>query len=122
MPSKMATRARSMLAVMVVAASGCNLVTIDEYPCPPGGTTLTYESFGQSFMAAYCNRCHSAPEGQRSGAPADFVFDTLADVRAHKDRIFARAADTNDSMPTYPATVPGEQRVRLAEWLACGAP
>ena len=116
------TFARTILAVTVLLAAGCNVVTLDEYPCPPGGTTLTYESFGQSFMAAYCNRCHSAPDGQRYGAPADFVFDTRAEIIAHEDRIFARAADTNDSMPPGPDSVPAAERMRLADWLACGAP
>jgi uncharacterized membrane protein len=105
----------------LVGSGGCNLVTLDEYPCPSGGTTLTYANFGRQFMAEWCNGCHSAPDGQRNGAPDDVTFTTQADVLAHKDRIFARAADTNDSMPTGPDMIPAEQRVDLANWLACGA-
>jgi hypothetical protein len=103
-------------------AGGCNIVTLDEYPCPPGGTALTYENFGAPFMASYCNSCHSAPNGDRNGAPDDFVFDTQAEVIAHKDRIFARSADTNDSMPPGPDEIQPVFRVNLAIWLACGAP
>jgi hypothetical protein len=116
-------RAHAGLAVTALAIfGGCNLVTIDEYPCPEGGTTLTYENFGRLFMAEYCNVCHSAPDGQRNGAPDDFVFATHAEVIAHKDRIFARAADTNNSMPVGPDKIPPGLRVDLANWLACGAP
>ncbi len=112
----------SSVALSAVLGAGCNVVSLDDYPCPPGGTTLTYDNFGLSFMATWCNSCHSAPNGERSGAPDDFVFATHADVIAHKDRIFARSADTNDSMPPGPDTIPPQQRIDLANWLACGAP
>jgi uncharacterized membrane protein len=91
---------------------------IDPALCPES-STLTYESFGQSFMADYCNRCHS--EG-KSGAPRAFRFDTVDEVRAHADRIFARAAGANVSMPPGPDDPPADERAQLAEWLACGAP
>lgn len=111
-----------VLAFAFAALGGCNVVSLEDYPCPPGGTGLTYDNFGKPFMQEYCNRCHSAPDGQRNGAPDDFVFDTHADVIAHADRIFARAADTNDSMPVGPDIIPHSLRVDLANWLACGAP
>lgn len=114
--------AGALIAAAALAGSGCTVVTLDDYPCPPGGTTLTYQSFGSQFMAFYCNRCHSAPDGERNGAPDDYVFDTHAGVLAHRDRIFVRAADTNNSMPTGPDSVPMSARVDLANWLACGAP
>lgn len=120
--SSPSSRARLLLALAPLVVAGCNLVTIDEYPCPDGGTALTYANFGAPFMTENCNRCHSAPDGQRNGAPDNFVFDTHADVQAHAARIFARAADTNNSMPTGPDTIPSQLRVNLANWLACGAP
>ena len=103
-------------------AGGCNTVTLEDYPCPPGGTALTYENFGASFMASYCNACHSAPDGQRNGAPDDYVFDTRAEIIASKDQIFINAADTNDAMPPGPNDIQPVFRVNLAIWLACGAP
>jgi uncharacterized membrane protein len=113
----------TLLAIAITAAtSSCNVVELSDYPCPSGGTKLTYDNFGIVFMAQNCNTCHSAPDGQRSGAPDDVRFDTHAEVIQWKDRIFARAADTNDSMPPGPDTIPADQRVNLANWLACGAP
>lgn len=113
---------RILLAALALLGAGCNVVSIDEYPCPKGGTTLTWENFGQSFMASYCNRCHSAADGDRYGAPDGYDFSTHAGVVAYKDRVFIRAADTNDSMPPGPDTIPSRARMKLAEWLACGAP
>ncbi len=111
-----------LVALTALVFAGCDDVSIDQYPCPPGGTTLTYENFGAGFMDAYCNSCHSAPNGERNGAPDDYVFATHADVIADKDRIFANAADTNDAMPPGPNGIPPGARVELAKWLACGAP
>src|SRR6185437_3207642 len=119
-------RAPDILAALVAVAGlvvvGCNVVSIDQWPCPSGGTTLTYENFGGAFFASYCNSCHSAPDGQRNGAPDDEVFGTLAQIRAHKDLIFINSATTNDAMPPGPDGPPLSERDRLADWLACGAP
>lgn len=117
-------RAR-LLALCAVAgiAFGCgDVLSLDDVSCPPSGTTLSYENFGQGFFLAYCNECHSAPEGHRQGAPTSAVFDTPEQVRSWRERIFARAAGPNDSMPPGPDDPPRAERDRLSEWLACGAP
>jgi hypothetical protein len=111
-----------LLALAALVSASCNSVTLDEWPCPPGGTTLTYENFGAGFFSSYCNRCHSAPDSDRQGAPDDEVFDTLAEIRAHQDVIFVNAAASNDAMPPGPNDAPAGERNRLADWLACGAP
>src|SRR5690349_13089648 len=109
---------RLLLAVLLAAlVPGCDLVTLDQQPCPTGGTALTYENFGERFFVAWCNRCHSAPDGDRNGAPDAYVFDTVMEVRAQKERIFARSASTNDSMPPGPDDPPITERDKLAEWL-----
>lgn len=95
--------------------------TIDEHPCPPGGTTLTYENFGKGFMEGYCQRCHAAHAIDRQGAPGGYSFDTRDDVVRLKARIFVRAAGPNTSMPPGPDDPSGDERSKLADWLACGA-
>ena len=86
---------RAAMLLSVVALAACtNAVPIDDYPCPDGGTQLTYETFGREFLETNCNRCHSAGDGLRHGAPESYRFDTLDDVHAHRDRIFVRAAAT----------------------------
>lgn len=104
------------------ALLSCGFVSIDERPCPPGGTTLTYANFGADFLGRYCQSCHAASALERHGAPGEFIFDTVEQVRRHRARIFARSAATNDSMPPGPDDPPLAERERLAEWLACGAP
>jgi uncharacterized membrane protein len=89
---------------------------------PPGGTTLTYKTFGREFFALYCQTCHGSSVKDRRGAPDAYVFDTHEQVLAQDDRIYARAAGENDSMPPGPDDPPDAARERLAEWLACGAP
>jgi len=111
-----------LLLALAVLVPGCNIVTLDEYPCPKGGTTLTWENFGKGFFLAYCNSCHSAPDGQRQGAPDDEVFATVQGVRTHAALIFENSAATNDAMPPGPYPPPIAQRDQLAVWLACGAP
>lgn len=95
--------------------------SFDARPCPPD-SALTWENFGDSFMRNWCTACHaSALSGaSRGGAPLGVDFDELDGVRAEAERIWARGADDNNTMP--PAGVPPEaERALLGEWLACGA-
>jgi uncharacterized membrane protein len=97
-------------------------MTLEERKCPPD-SFLDYGNFGAGFLAEYCRGCHAAgvPESMRHGAPLDVNFDSVAEVRQHAARMYARAGDGYVSMP--PAGGPGiAQRTLLGEWLACGAP
>lgn len=107
--------------VMVLALAACTdaPLEIDEQPCPPQGTQLTYASFGQRFLGEHCNECHST---SKAGAPSSFKFDTQDQVKKHRSRIFIRAAGPNVTMPPGPEGPPELERDQLAEWLACGAP
>ena len=83
---------------------------------------MTYQSFGVEFLGSYCQTCHARAARDRHGAPPSFTFDSREDVRSHRERIYARAAGGNDSMPPGPDDPSHEERALLAEWLACGAP
>lgn len=110
-------------AVLLALAPSCKPETsIDDYPCPEGGTKLTYDSFGAAFIAENCQTCHGQASGDRKGAPSDYDFGSLDGVRQWKRRIFVRAAADNVTMPPGPDDPPEADRERLAEWLACGAP
>jgi hypothetical protein len=96
--------------------------SLDERPCPDD-SFLTYENFGGPFMLSSCTTCHASrlPADLRQGSPIEVNFDDIDDVREWSDRIWIRAADQNFSMP--PVGPPSdEERTRLGEWLACGAP
>ena len=111
-----------MIAALALSSCGLFYTDIDEYPCPPEGTTLTYASFGASFMNGYCQSCHGSLSEDRKGAPGEYIFDTVGQIQRQRDRIFARSAADNDSMPPGPEDPSLEDREKLAEWLACGAP
>jgi uncharacterized membrane protein len=102
--------------------AACKETTIDDMSCPPAGTKLTYQNFGKTFIDSNCQICHGRDSADRNGAPSSFDFGTVDSIRAHKDRIFARAAADNTTMPPGPDDPPREDRDKLAEWLVCGAP
>jgi len=102
----------------------------DEGGMPPGATcpsdnTLTYETFGEDFMASYCTRCHSSKlEGAaRNGAPLDHDFNSLVGVLSvaeHIDEYAAAGPDAvNEVMPPDGEAPSAEERELLGQWLAC---
>jgi hypothetical protein len=115
-------RAQLRFVIACLALAACKETTIDEVPCPPAGTKLTYDNFGKGFLDSNCQICHGRSSDERKGAPSSFDFGTVQSVREHKDRIFSRAAADNDTMPPGPDDPPRDQRDKLAEWLSCGAP
>jgi hypothetical protein len=113
----------AVLATSVALVScGSFYTDIEEHPCPPEGTDLTYANFGGYFIGVYCQSCHGSTSQDRAGAPGEYIFDTVEQVQRHRARIFARSAADNDSMPPGPDDPPEEERYQLADWLACGAP
>lgn len=107
----------ALLGAVAVVATACgNDVAYDCAESP-----LTYQTFGEPFVANWCRGCHSTElyPTMRQDAPLDVNLDTLDDVRRQKDMIRVLAVDTT-AMP--PAGGPSdEERALLREWLACGA-
>jgi hypothetical protein len=116
----MISRLSALTGALALLVS-CGFESIDEHSCPPG-STLTYESFGRGFLGANCQRCHGARGPDRQGAPSGYDFGTAEDARAWRERIYARAAGSNTTMPPGPDDPPAEEREKLADWLSCGAP
>lgn len=122
----------STLRSLAAVAATCSLIsnvacggageTIDQHPCPQGGTTLTYDNFGKAFLDGWCQSCHGSNSDNRNGAPGSYTFDTRDQAFKWRARIFARAADDNSSMPLGPHGPSSEDRKKLGDWLACGAP
>lgn len=111
------------LSLILAALVGCGAHdTIDTHPCPSGGTTLTYGNFGKGFLDRWCQECHAEKASPRNGAPPDYTFGSREEASAHKDRIFAKAAGDNMSMPPGTRGPSPDEREKLADWLACGAP
>ncbi len=108
--------------IMLVAACGSDTET----PQPPSEcetSILTYENFGEPFMLDWCRGCHAegVPADMRQDAPLALNFDDLGTIRDVAPMISLNATGTTPTMP--PAAGPSpEERLLLAEWLACGAP
>lgn len=123
---------RTLIALALVAAvAGCHDHEHAGDPtgavCPPG-STLTWDSFGQTFMTTYCTRCHASTltGSARNGAPAFHDFDTEAGVIAVYDHVDQYAAAgpnaVNTIMPPDGPFPTEAERRQLGEWLACIAP
>src|SRR5690242_19798457 len=57
--------------------------------CPDPDPMLTWDNFGQTFMATYCTMCHASTltHSQRNGAPLYHDYDTLRGVLEIPDHI-----------------------------------
>ena len=105
----------------------------DPEPGPSTGSTCpseppTYANFGMAFLDTYCTRCHSSEltGSGRHGAPTGYDWDMIETVREYAAVIDKMAASgpvaTNMTMPPGDPRPTLEERARLGEWLACGAP
>ena len=130
-----------VLGFVLAACTNTALPTPTQAVCPdPDPGTLTWESFGQQFMAGYCTMCHATTlmREARNGAPILHDFDTLEGVLRLPGHIDERAgsgpAATNTLMPPdeCPSTPGGPintdcrkpsqaERADLSVWLACEA-
>lgn len=119
------------LAPLLVAACGHSHdepVGVPSGATCPATQTLTYDNFGKAFMQTYCIRCHSSTlsGAARQGATADHDFDKIELIRVFLDHIDQKAgagpASTNTSMPPSDPKPTNDERRKLAEWVACGAP
>lgn len=128
-----------ILALLIVGCGGGGSPTPTETVCPtPDPNTVTYDNFGQQFMADYCLQCHTEtlPRSQRNGAPLFHDFDDLIGILQVANHIDEQAgigpAAANHFMPPArcPSTPGGplaidcpqptdDERRQLAEWIAC---
>jgi hypothetical protein len=127
-----------VLAFLLVGCTSAAPSAPTDTVCPDPDPGLTWENFGQKFMADYCTMCHSStlPHAQRNGAPFAHDYDTLKTVLYIPDHIDMDAgsgpASHNTRMPPgrCPSTPGGpldrdcdkptdEERTNLSLWLAC---
>jgi len=108
-----------LLAAAALGACGSGPGDATGSVCPTGGSTLTYANFGQMFMQQHCLACHTA------AGPESPKLDTIGQIRAASADIDKSAAAGPNAVNTYmpeSGSVPEEDRRKLGEWLACGAP
>jgi hypothetical protein len=102
-----------MFSILVTACTGSSSsgITASDITCPPD-STLTYESFGSSFLADNCLSCHTSKDRP--------VLTSRAAVVANGNKILNAAVMTT-SMPAD-GSIAIEERQLLGEWITCGAP
>jgi uncharacterized membrane protein len=108
------------LIVCSVALGGCiaDAQASDPELCGTEVPELDWDGFGEGFVTTYCQGCHASTALDRHGAPAAVTFDSEEETLAFRDRILARAASEEPTMP--PAGGPDvDDRELLAVWLAC---
>jgi hypothetical protein len=127
------------LALFLAACTNTAIPTPTGATCPtPDPMTLTWDNFGQKFMADYCIACHdsSLTHSQRNGAPLYHDYNTLIGVLETPDHIDQYTASGpnahNTRMP--PSQCPSEpggalnrpcpqpsdvERTNLGVWIAC---
>lgn len=129
---------RALLFVLLLAACGPAPAPTGARCPDPDPMTLTWDSFGNTFMSTYCTMCHDSTltRSQRNGAPLFHDFDTLLGVLKTPEHIDEQAghgpnAQNNFMPPERCPSVPGgplavdcmqptdEERRQLAEWIAC---
>ena len=125
--------------VFVACTSSSSAPTPTGTECPdPDPQTLTWDNFGQGFMANYCTMCHASTltHSQRNGAPLYHDYDTLRGVLEIPDHIDEDAGSGPDAHNTRmppskcPSTPGGSldrdcvkptdaERTNLSQWIAC---
>ncbi|MCB9792315.1 MAG: hypothetical protein H6741_06270 [Alphaproteobacteria bacterium] len=79
---------------------------------------VNYDNFGQGFITHMCQGCHASTTPNRYDAPAEVTFDTVEEVWAWQERILARSAGDDPTMPPAGGTSE-DDRVKLEWWLRC---
>ena len=113
-------RSRSLLALFLLTA--CAEKGVDSQAPDTGlcadAPVLMWANFGEGFLKANCQSCHASTSTNRSGAPEEVSFDTVADAVAHAERIAARATGEAPDMPPQ-GGVSDTDREKLNIWLSC---
>ena len=85
--------------------------------CPDGGTGLTYDNFGRTFMTAYCIACHAGARVEKG-----VLLNSASSVRTFASQSNAQAG-VGASMPPPGVPAPtATERQQLSQWIGCGAP
>lgn len=112
---------RTLGLAALLFAVGCSSGIGSDAECPPEGTTLTYDNFGKAYFDQHCLACHSESLSgtDRQSAPVGVNFDTLEKIRVRLESIDRRRHDMPPSDHPQPSA---DEKQKLSEWLACGAP
>jgi len=109
------TRGAILAAALLLV--GCAEEDADAVFCDEAPVS-TWDNFGAGFMTENCRSCHMSASADRQDAPIDINFDDQDDALEWSDRILARAAGPDPTMPPGGGT-DGDDRYLLEVWLRC---
>jgi uncharacterized membrane protein len=109
---------KKFAVVLAVVLFGCNSKSVEStgitaaaITCPTNNT-LTYENFAKDLVATKCLSCHSGKERP--------TLATQALLKSNTNDILQEAVYTT-SMPEE-GDLTNDERLKLGQWLSCGAP
>ena len=106
----------SVLMLLLACADAENDSALD--PLCDQAPVTSYDNFGHGFMLQNCQSCHASSSQNRYDAPPDITFDDQDQVLLYAERILARAAGEQPTMPPQ-GGVEEADRLRLEQWLLC---
>jgi len=102
----------SIVSLILTACGGSDNPVCNNAPL------LTYNNFGEGFLASNCQSCHASTSPNRKGAPESVTFDTPDQIQIHRERMLVRATGDDPTMPPGGGLTPSE-RTSLEIWLDC---
>lgn len=111
-------RAAGALLLVVMAGCAPGDPAVDDAVFCADAPVTTWDNFGAGFVTENCRSCHMSASADRQEAPEDTNFDDEAATLEWADRILARAAGAEPSMPPEGGT-DGDDRYLLEVWLRC---
>ena len=79
---------------------------------------VTWDNWAGGKLETHCQGCHASQTPDRYGAPDAVAFDTEADARRWRDRIYQRTLVSEEMPPAGGLT--DDDKYLLTVFLACG--
>jgi uncharacterized membrane protein len=108
-----------MLFLFVLACSGGEPVETGSYSVCDPTFPVSWDNFGEGFIATNCNGCHASGTRDRNGAPESVTFDTEYQAMTQADDILRTVVDS-ETMPPAGGVIE-EDLLLLDLWLGCFA-
>ena len=108
-----------MWLLLLLACQGGNADDTGNYSVCDPTFPVTWDNFGEEFMATNCDGCHASETRDRNGAPESVTFDTEYQAMTQADAIIRTVLDAASMPPA--GGVLDDDAVLLDLWLGCFA-
>ena len=108
-----------MWILFALACSGSEPVDTGSYSVCDPTFPVSWDNFGEGFMATNCDGCHASGTRDRNDAPEEITFDTEYQVMTQAGDILSAVIDSASMPPA--GGVLEEDLILLEKWLGCFA-